>query len=251
MLSLVDRSVWTPTWAHSDREPEWAQGLVASGQQNPQTFVPSLPEFELVRRARSILVTDVEGRGKVYREVVGASGSHSYVAAGVMSDGVLVGLLHADKYFQKSDVDELDRSVLGLFAEAFGHVLAKAVVSDRSSAIRSRLAELTADINSTASGLGTLHDRINQSGRVGTEQVGGRSVDRSQGASLDNAELTPRETQVLALMAKGASNLEISTRLFISNGTVKAHVKHILRKLGAANRAEAVSRWFSSGAGRV
>jgi DNA-binding CsgD family transcriptional regulator len=249
MLSLVDKSVWTPASAHSEREPEWAHELVASGRRNPQTFVPTLPEFELVRRARSILVTDVEGRGKVYQEVVGASRSHSYVAAGVMSDRVLVGLLHADKYFQESPVDELDRSVLGLFAEAFGHVLAKAVAANRSAAIRSRLATLTADINSTASGLGHFHPEFTQD----TPGDADRGIARpaTTDTPLANAGLTPRETQVLALMAKGASNLEIGTRLFISNGTVKAHVKHILRKLGAANRAEAVSRWFNSGAGRI
>lgn len=246
MLSLVDRSVWTPASAHSEHEPEWAHELVASGRRNPQTFVPTLPEFELVRRARSILVSDVAGRADVYKEVVGASRSHSYVAAGVMSDGVLVGLLHADRYFQESDVDELDRSVLGLFAEAFGHVLAKAVVTNRSSAIKSRLTELTADIDSTAFGLGTLHAGLAQGIPDGSGRVVGEATGRSSAAnaSIDNAGLTPREAQVLALMAKGASNLEISTRLFISNGTVKAHVKHILRKLDAVNRAEAISRYM-------
>jgi DNA-binding NarL/FixJ family response regulator len=162
-------------------------------------------------------------------------------------------LLHADRYFQGTDVDEHDRSVLGLFAEAFGHVLAKAVVTNRSAAIRSRLAELTADINSTASGLGTFTAGLAQTPARDTDRVAGEGAARTlpPGAPLDNAGLTPRETQVLALMAKGASNHDISTRLFISNGTVKAHVKHILRKLGAANRAEAVSRWFSGGAGRA
>jgi DNA-binding NarL/FixJ family response regulator len=173
------------------------------------------------------------------------------VAAGVMSDGVLVGLLHADKYFQESEVDELDRSLLGLFAEAFGHVLAKAVVTNRSEEIKSRLTALTADINSTAEGLGRFDSDFAQESRSHNARV--MSQPAGPGAPVDSARLTPRESQVLALMAKGASNVEISTRLFISNGTVKAHVKHILRKLGAANRAEAVSRWFSGsgGTGRV
>jgi len=45
-------------------------------------------------------------------------------------------------------------------------------------------------------------------------------------------------------MAAGDTNGRIARRLVISEGTAKSHVKHILRKLGAANRAEAVSRWL-------
>jgi DNA-binding NarL/FixJ family response regulator len=58
------------------------------------------------------------------------------------------------------------------------------------------------------------------------------------------ALLTRRELEVLELMASGASNAEIAQLLTIAVGTVKSHVKHILRKLRAANRAEAVSRYF-------
>jgi len=57
--------------------------------------------------------------------------------------------------------------------------------------------------------------------------------------SADSA-LTRRELDVLRLMATGETNAGIAGRLVISVGTVKSHVKHILRKLGAANRAEAV-----------
>ena len=42
-------------------------------------------------------------------------------------------------------------------------------------------------------------------------------------------------------MARGASNTDIANELVISEGTVKSHVKHILRKMRAANRAQAVS----------
>jgi DNA-binding NarL/FixJ family response regulator len=55
--------------------------------------------------------------------------------------------------------------------------------------------------------------------------------------------LTRREADVLRHVALGETNAQIAHRLFVSEGTVKSHVKHILRKLGAANRAEAVSRY--------
>jgi len=53
--------------------------------------------------------------------------------------------------------------------------------------------------------------------------------------------LTARETDVLALVATGASNREIATHLFISEATVKTHVVHLLEKLAADSRTAAVS----------
>lgn len=54
--------------------------------------------------------------------------------------------------------------------------------------------------------------------------------------------LTPREREILHLLAQGLSNAEIADRLHISVETVRTHIRHIYRKLQARNRAEAVSR---------
>ena len=53
--------------------------------------------------------------------------------------------------------------------------------------------------------------------------------------------LTPREMEVLALLSKGLPNKEISSRLYITERTVKFHVSSLLHKLGATNRTEAVT----------
>ncbi|MCL5960549.1 MAG: LuxR C-terminal-related transcriptional regulator, partial [Chloroflexi bacterium] len=53
--------------------------------------------------------------------------------------------------------------------------------------------------------------------------------------------LTAREIEVLRLLAGGASNLVIAGELTVSVGTVKAHISHILGKIGAGNRTEAVA----------
>jgi len=52
------------------------------------------------------------------------------------------------------------------------------------------------------------------------------------------ADLTPREHEVVVGIARGETNAEISARLFMSVATVKAHITHILTKLGLANRTQ-------------
>jgi ATP/maltotriose-dependent transcriptional regulator MalT len=55
--------------------------------------------------------------------------------------------------------------------------------------------------------------------------------------------LSPREREVLGLVAEGMRNKEIAEALFISDSTAKVHVRNVLAKLGARNRAEAVARY--------
>jgi DNA-binding NarL/FixJ family response regulator len=77
---------------------------------------------------------------------------------------------------------------------------------------------------------------------VRSETIDGRAELRWDEDDGPQESLTPREIQVLELLAEGLPNKAIATRLHISDQTVKFHVSSISGKLGAANRTDAVRR---------
>ncbi len=87
-------------------------------------------------------------------------------------------------------------------------------------------------------------ERLSGLGEISEE---GRGADAVVEAVSDGASLTPRELQVLGLLADGLANKEIAYQLGFSTHTAKFHVESLLKKLNAANRAEAVREGIRRG----
>lgn len=100
------------------------------------------------------------------------------------------------------------------------------------------LEQLCQAIRQVVAGHGALSPEI-------TTQVM-RAVARDQSQPVLQS-LSPREREVLAELASGATTAEIASTLFISINTSKTHIRRILKKLKAANRAEAVARAINLG----
>lgn len=93
--------------------------------------------------------------------------------------------------------------------------------------------QLAAAIRSVAAGESIVAPAL--TGALIRRAVGSSEPDRTPVASL-----SAREQEVLHCMAEGASNADIARNLFLAGPTVKSHVRHIMAKLGAASRIQAV-----------
>jgi DNA-binding NarL/FixJ family response regulator len=108
---------------------------------------------------------------------------------------------------------------------------------------RARPEELIAAIHTVAAGDSLLSPSVT---RTVIERLAQQPVpDGSARTRLE--ELTPREREVLQLIARGRTNGEIAAELVIEDSTVKTHVKHVLRKLQLRDRVQAVIYAYESG----
>jgi LuxR family transcriptional regulator, regulator of acetate metabolism len=243
VLSRIEGSEWILTGAHFEQHDDWAADFVRFGSRARPTLTHTLPEAQMARRGAPAIVIDAMHHPHTHKPFVEHSKAQCYVGAPIMSRNRVIGFFHADHHFSGRPVDEDDRDRLWAFTGGFEHVFERSVLLERLREQRVRFEGLATSTATVVSDLCAAE--------IGVEHPGGaptriRTWTSSIAASDrdDALHLTPREVEVLALMAAGATNAGIARELFISEGTVKSHVQRILRKLDASNRAEAVSRYL-------
>jgi DNA-binding NarL/FixJ family response regulator len=111
---------------------------------------------------------------------------------------------------------------------------------------RASTQELISAIHTVAAGDSLLAPAVTRT--VIDRAAGQATYDRGASGKLE--QLTPREREVLELVARGRSNSEIATALVIEESTVKTHVTHVLQKLGLRDRVQAVIFAYESGLAR-
>ncbi len=224
-----------------------AAAVLAQLQATPLRLEHPLIETELLRRRRATIVLDARVHPRVDRRTAQLMGWRSYAAAPLMVGSHLTGVVHADRG-PGQPLDVLDRDVLWEFAsglaQAYESATLRRTLRDEHDQMRqfldwlgARSSELTdAPVTLAAGG----HAPLPPPAPLPQAGPGGTRDDRVVFEGL----LTRRELDVLRLLADGSTNRAIADALVISSGTVKFHVNSILRKLHAANRAEAVTRYL-------
>jgi DNA-binding NarL/FixJ family response regulator len=104
--------------------------------------------------------------------------------------------------------------------------------------------QIRAAIENVAAGEAALDPAVQRS--LVAAVAGGEEASPAAAPDLPDG-LTPREAEVLGLIAEGLSNAEIAERLVVSAATVKSHVNHLFAKIGARDRAQAVAYAYRNG----
>ena len=210
----------------------------------PLPLAYPLLECEFTRRRKTRLVDDIDHAQPSRYAYLDALGWQAYVAAPIIVDGAVIGLLHGDRAPERRPLAQIDADGLEHFAAGFAIVFESAVLRRR---LRDQRLELRRIASWAKARTGELNDDMIVLSTGGAEEHNGRlpAPETSTEDGL-SAHLTAREYDVLRLMAEGKTNREIAHALFVSAGTVKFHVKNILRKMQASNRADAGARYLRS-----
>ncbi|BDX29937.1 hypothetical protein TUM20985_04840 [Mycobacterium antarcticum] len=226
--------------AYFGNDAEGASKMVAFAQSVAPLLDHMLVETEMIRRHRPAIVRDARNDPLVNRAIVDFSMTRSYVAAPVMPTGKVIGFLHADRLYSGRVVDEIDRDTVWAFAEGFGYAYERTVLVER---MRRQHAEVCRALASADEAARALQDAGLDLRKVEPAEHSAAARSLAEAQSWAHPTLTRREIEVLRLMAGGRTNQQIAAQLVISIGTVKSHVKRVLRKLRANNRAEAASTY--------
>ena len=219
---------------------EWAQDCQALAASTRYDLGPKRPEAMIIRRRSPAIVTDALNDPDAFQPIVQKMRTANYVGAPVIANGDVVATIHGDAYFSDRRVDEVDRDVLACFAASLGPIVERAMLIEQLQLQQRAAAQLARSASSLLGGLGSNIPLLD------SNEPTPAPVAPWQSRSDLVADLTRREYEVLQLMTKGASNREIATTIFLSEETVKSHVKRVLHKFGVANRGQAVATYLDS-----
>jgi DNA-binding CsgD family transcriptional regulator len=239
LLSSIRDGVLVPEGLHLSHGN--AASLLATLREQPPRLEYPLAEGEIMRRRRPQLVRVKRGAASRRCAFADLLGWTEYAAAPLVLDGQVIGFFHGDRQPSGGALEDSDAVALASFAVCFAIVYERAVLRHRLRVQHQEMRQVASWADARTSELGDRSITLDHEG-AGGDQTTTRGLGNGEPALRDL--LTRRELEVLQLMVRGETNAGIARGLVVSEGTVKFHVKNILRKMHAANRAEATSRYL-------
>jgi DNA-binding CsgD family transcriptional regulator len=234
LLSEVDGGRLRPVALWSRSETVNPDEILTALRETPVVLEYPLLEYEVARDRTARLVNVSRAAARTPRRLAERLGWSAYVVAALSAGGDTIGLLHADCGARRA-TDAVDLEVVDAYADGLSGAFERAV-------LRHTLALHRAELSSAVQWMGERVERLSDlAGRSASPGSGPARPSTAETRLLD--ALTPRELEVLGLLTRGLTNLAIAKQLVVREGTIKYHVKNILRKLGATSRAGAVSRF--------
>ena len=248
ILSLVKGSRMVAEAVFMSGRDRVAATTLAQLQANPLRLEHTLIETELLRRRRATIVVDADVHPRVDRETARLMEWRSYAAAPLVVGSQVVGVIHADRG-PRRPLDVLDRDVLWVFATGLAQAYESTSLRRTLRGERDQMRQFLDWLGARSSELTDAPVTLSAGSHAPPPPPPPLPESSPAGRGRDDRVvfeglLTRRELDVLRLLADGATNRAVADALVISSGTVKFHVNSILRKLHAANRAEAVTRYL-------
>lgn len=245
LYSRVEGSSWRPVAWHSPL------GLSGPAEDEFRSLVRgpdlSLPggsvEAEVVRRRVSALVIDRSAVQRGVASIVDVVNSSGFVAAPIIVSDKVVGLLHADVEGGR-ELNECDRVAVQAFADGLGLTFERLALLEQLALQNDQIKVALEAAARAVDALSSEPIRLVAPVSATSEPA------QAEAVAAYPSRLTEREREVFELLVSGATNGQIADRLTVSETTVKSHVKHILRKLHATNRAEAIAQFLKTRGGR-
>jgi DNA-binding CsgD family transcriptional regulator len=235
MYSSIEHDVWIARAVYAVDNPTQAKRLLRVGRTHPQAMTPTLLESGMVRSHAPLLVADPRSNPNVHTVLVSAAQPDAYVAAPIYLWHQPFGMLHADRSASTGTVNVADVDLIGILAEGIGVILERNVAVQRMRSLQIAAHRHVLEMHSLTAAFDdppASDDQGDTSGSITVARVG----EYGDG-------LTQRESQIFRLMTNGATNRQIAEGLCIGIGTVKTHVRSIMRKLDVHSRAEVMARW--------
>ena len=223
---------------------DWAAEVHEFALAHPVELRPRAFETEVVDRQLPGLLFDPAADPCAWHPLVDVVLTTSMVSVPIVVRGQTFGVISGDAYFAGRQVDWIDVDKLAALAVRVGHAITHQVLVER---LRAQGQQVQRWIQETESIVRQFYEEELGVGTPGTvAATPAPAIGTVLAASRPSLPLSPRELEILRLMAAGATNDAVAWKLALSPWTVKTHVKNILRKLEASNRAEAVYRFTSA-----